>query len=90
MWTEEAIENVTKDIMEGILSVRRAAAQYDIITTFNTADCISGKVSAGAVSGAPHYLDEDEEKELVKFLYLECAEVGYPKTVEEVRVANDQ
>ena len=52
-------------------------------------DCISGKVSAGAVSGAPHYLDEDEEKELVKFL-LECAEVGYPKTVEEVRVANSQ
>ena len=44
------------------------------------------KVSAGAVSGAPHYLDEDEEKELVKL--LEYAEVGYPKTVEEVRVAN--
>ena len=41
------------------------------------------------VSGTPHYLDEDEEKELVKFL-LECAEVGYPKTVEEVRVANGQ
>ena len=31
MWTEEAIENVTKDMMEGILSVRRAAAQYDIL-----------------------------------------------------------
>ena len=47
-------------------------------------------MSAGAVSGAPHYLDENEEKELlVKFL-LECAEVGYPKTVEEVRVANGQ
>ena len=28
MWTEEAIENVTKDVMEGILSVRHAAKQY--------------------------------------------------------------
>ena len=28
MWpTEEAIENVTKDVMEGILSVRHDAAQ---------------------------------------------------------------
>ena len=76
-------------MMEGILSVRCAVAQYDNYTTLNIADCISGKVSAGAVSGAPHYLDEDEEKELVKFL-LKCADVGYPKTVEEVRVANDQ
>ena len=76
-------------MMEGILSVRRAAAQYDILATFNIADCISGKVSAGAVSGAPHYLDEGEEKVLAKFL-LECTEVGYPKTVEEVRVANGQ
>ena len=46
-------------------------------------------MSAGVVCGASHYLDEDEEKELVKFL-LECAEVGCPKTVEEVRVANGQ
>ena len=28
-------------------------------------DYISGKVFAGAVSGALYYLDEDEEKELV-------------------------
>ena len=67
MWTEEAIDNATKDVMEGILSVRRAAAQYDIPPS-TLHDCISGKVSAGAVSGAPRYLDEDEEKELVEFL----------------------
>ena len=42
-------------------------------------------MSAGAVSGAPRYLDEDEEKELVDFL-LGCVEVGYQKTVKEVRV----
>ena len=51
-------------MMEGILSVRCAAAQYDILPS-TLHDCISGKVSAGAVSGAPHYLDKDEEKELV-------------------------
>ena len=40
--------------------MRRAAAQYDIpLSTLH--DYISGKVFAGAVSGAPHYLDEDEE-----------------------------
>ena len=84
MWTEEAMDNATKDVMEGTLSVRRAATHYDIPPS-TLHDCISGKVSAGAVSGAPRYLDEDEEKELVDFL-LGCAEVGYPKTVKEVRV----
>ena len=58
MCIEEAIENVTKDVMEGILSVRYTAAQYDIPPS-TLYDCISGKVSAGAVSGALCYLDED-------------------------------
>ena len=82
-WTEEAINNATKDVLEGNLSVRRAAVQYDIPSS-TLHDRISGKVS-GAVSGPPHYLDEEEERELVEFL-LGCAEVGYPKTVKEVRV----
>ena len=86
MWTEEAMmDNATKDVMEGTLSVRRAGAQYYDIPPSTLYDRISGKVSAGAVSGAPLYLDEDEEKELVEFL-LGCAEVSYPKTVKEVRV----
>lgn len=83
-WADEAMENATKDVLEGTLSVRHAAAQYDIPPS-TLHDHISGKVSAGAVSGAPRYLDEREEKELVEFL-LGCAEVGYPKTVKEVRV----
>ncbi len=45
---------------------------------------MSGKVFPGSVSGAPRYLDSDEEEELVDFL-LGSAEVGYPKTVKEVR-----
>ena len=84
MWTEEAMENATKDVLEGTLSVRRAAAQNDIPPS-TLHGLISEKVSAGAVSGAPHYMDEEEEKELVEFLFG-CAEVGYPKTVKEVRV----
>ena len=65
--------------------MRRAAAQYDIPSS-TLHDRISGKVSVGAVSGPPRYLDEEEEeKELVEFL-LGCAEVGYPKTVKEVRI----
>ena len=78
------MDNATKDVLEGTLSVRRAAAQYDIPSS-TLHDRISGKVSVGAVSGPPRYLDEEEEKELVEFL-LGCAEVGYPKTVKEVRV----
>ena len=87
MCTEETIENVTKDVMEGILSLRHAAAQYDIPPS-TLHNHISGKVSAGAVSGALCYLDEDKGKELIKFL-LGCAEWLH-KTVEEDRVANSQ
>ena len=50
-------------MMEEALSVRCAAAQY--YTPPSTLhDCISGKVSAGEVSGAPCYLDESEKKEI--------------------------
>ena len=40
---------------------------------------------SGAVSGSPHYLDEEEERELVEFS-LGYEEVSYTKTVKEVRV----
>ena len=64
MWTEQlSYENVTKEVHDG-RDVRRAAAQYNIPPS-TLHDCISVKLSAGVVSGAPHYLDEDEEKELV-------------------------
>ena len=82
-WTEEAINNATKDVLEGNLSVRLAAVQYDIPSS-TLHDRISGKVS-GAISGPPRYLDEGEERELVELL-LGWAEVGYPKNVKEVRV----
>ena len=63
IWAEEAMDNATKDLMERNLSVRRAEVQYDI-PPLTQHDRISGKLSAGAVSGTPHdhYLGEDEEK----------------------------
>ena len=42
MWTEEAMDNATKDVLEGTLSVRRAAAQYDIPSS-TLHDRISGE-----------------------------------------------
>ena len=60
MLTQEAMDNDTKDVLEGTLSSRRAAAQYDIPSS-TLHDCISKKVSVGAVSGPPRYLDEEEK-----------------------------
>lgn len=83
VWNEEIMERAVKDVTEGTLSVRRAALEYSVPRS-TLHDRISGKVCAGAVSGASRYLDNEEEDELVEFL-LGCAEVGYPKTVKEVR-----
>lgn len=47
-------------------------------------DRVTGKVLPGAKGGAPRYLDDEEEEELVRWLEG-CAEVGCAKTVKEVR-----
>ena len=62
------MDNATKDVLEGTLSVRHAAAQYDISSS-TLHDRISSKMSVGAISGPPHYLDEEEEKELVEIYW---------------------
>ena len=83
-WTEEAINNATKDVLEGNLSVRRPAVQYDIPSS-TLHDRTSGKMS-GTVSGPPHYLDEEEERELVEFYWdVRKLAIQRPKTVKEVR-----
>ncbi len=71
------MERAMKDVTNGTLTVRRAAVEYGVPRS-TLHDRVSGKVFPGAVSGAPRYLDVDEEEELVEFL-LGCAEVGYPK-----------
>ena len=67
---EEAINNATKDVLEGNLSVRRAIV-------YILHDCISGKVS-GAVSYV--IMDEEEEKELVEF-YWDVQRLSHIKLV---------
>ena len=45
MWIEEAMDNATNNVMEGTLSDRYAAAQYDMSSS-TLLDRISGKMSA--------------------------------------------
>ena len=47
-------------------------------------DRVSGRVQPGAVPGAPKYLDDEEEEELVRWIEG-CAQIGYAKSVKEVR-----
>jgi len=44
---------------------------------------VSGRVSSGARSGPPCYLNDQEEKELVNFL-IGCSKIGFAKSREEV------
>ena len=57
--------------------------QYDVPKS-TLHDRVTGKVDHGAKVGAPHYLDDEEEEELTKFLVGD-ASIGYPKTVREVK-----
>ena len=82
-WTEETMEWALKDVTNGLLTVRLAALEYNVPRS-TLHDRVTGKVCPGAVGGAPRYLDDEEEEELVEFL-LHCAQLGYPKTVKEVK-----
>lgn len=60
------------------MSVRKAPAQSTLH------DRLSGRVQPGAIPGAPRYLDEEKEEEVVRWLEG-CASIGYAKSVREVR-----
>ena len=82
-WTEEQMERAMKDVTNGVLGVRRAALEYQVpISTLS--DHVTGKVCPGAAPGPPKYLCEEEEVELVKWI-AGCAEIGYAKSVREIR-----
>lgn len=60
--------------------VQRAALEYGVPkSTLHDQD-----VMPGAVGGAPRYLDDEEEEELVRWSEG-CAEIGCAKNVKEVR-----
>ena len=72
-----------QDVTTGALGVRRAALEYQVPRS-TLSDRITGKVCPGATPGPPKYLCEEEEEELVKWI-AGCAEVGYAKSVREIR-----
>ena len=72
------MEWALKDANNGLLTVRHATLEYNVPRS-TLPDRVTGKVCPGAVGGAPRYLDDEEEEELVKFL-LHCAQMGCPKT----------
>lgn len=82
-WSKDSMEMALKEVSEGSLTVRRAALQYGVPKS-TLHDRVTGKVDPGAKVGAPRYLDDEEEDELVKFL-IGAASIGYPKTVREVK-----
>lgn len=72
------MDSALKEVTNGTLSVRRAALEYNVPKS-TLHDRLTGKVMPGAVGGAPRYLEEDEEEELVRWL------VGCAKSIREVR-----
>ena len=82
-WTEEQMERAMQDVTNGVLGVRRAALEYQVPRS-TLSDRVTGKVYPGAAPGPPKYLGEEEEEELVKWI-AGCAEIGYAKSVREIR-----
>ena len=72
------MERALKDVTNGLLMVRLAALEY-IVPRSTLHDRVTGKVCPGAVGGAPRYLDDEE------LVFATCAQLGYPKTVKEVK-----
>ncbi len=78
------MERALQDVTSGERTVRRAALEHNVPRS-TLHDRVSGRVLPGAVGGAPRYLNDEEEEELVRWLEG-CAEVGCTKSVREVRV----
>ena len=82
-WDDCDMERALEEVSSGSMTIRRAAEEYGVPRS-TLGDRASGRVICGAKSGAPTYLSPEEEEELVQFL-VGSAEIGYPKSVREVR-----
>ena len=69
----DTMEKALHAAAEGV-SVREAVFQFGVPKS-TLHDRISGRVQPGALSGAPRYLDDEEEEELVRWLEG-CAAIG--------------
>lgn len=66
-WTESRIAKALEAVNSQGLTIRRAAEGFDIPKS-TLHDRASGRVLAGATSGPPQYLTDEEEDELEAFL----------------------
>ena len=82
-WSESTMEMALESVNNGMMTVRRAALEYNVPKS-TLHDRVIGRVKPGAKSGPSRYLDDEEEDEIVHWI-IGCAEVGYAKSVNEVR-----
>ena len=80
-YTVEQMDCAYKAVLEGKMSVRRAAEEYDVPRS-TLGDRVSGRVLPCSVSGRKPYLSREED-ELVSFL-VGCAGIGFPRGRKEV------
>ena len=78
-WTKESMAGAMKSYLDGKMGMNRAADQYGVPRT-TLKDRLSGRVTSGTNPGPVPYLTPEEEDELL----LTCADIGYPKTKQEV------
>ena len=64
-WTKEAMKNALEAVSNKEMMLRQASTEFNIPKS-TLHDHISGCVHPGAVYGAPRYLDDEEEDEVVR------------------------
>lgn len=77
------MDRALNELSIGAMTVRQASLSYGIPKS-TLHDHYSGKILAGAKPGPTRYLNDEEESELVQWLEG-CAQVGYAKSIREVR-----
>ncbi len=81
-WAEEDLKLASMAVVTHGWTIRRAAEEFGVprSTLF---DRVSGRIQFGARSGPSRYLNDQEEKELVRFL-LGCAKIGFARSRQDV------
>ena len=77
------MERAVRDVKTGALGLRRAALEYDIPKS-TLSDYVQEKSQLGVSSGPSRFLSCEEEEEVVNWI-AGCAEIGWAKSVKEIR-----
>ena len=81
-WDEERMKQAYEAVKSKKMSIRHAAKAFSVPKS-TLADRASGRVKFGSHSGPERYLDDEEERQLVRFI-IGAAKMGYAKTKKEV------